>query len=124
MTDNITMQRDHELISSARVEGTPVFNTGGDKIGHVKEVMLHKKSGQIAYAVMSFGGFFGIGERYHPLPWDTLDYDTEKNGYVVSVDEEALRNAPTFGPEDSERLRDQTFILGIYDYYGYAPFWI
>jgi sporulation protein YlmC with PRC-barrel domain len=124
MSDTITMQRDHELISSARVEGTPVFNTDGERIGHVKEVMLHKKSGQIAYAVMSFGGFLGVGERYHALPWDALDYDLDKHGYVVSVDKEALRNAPTFGPEDSERLRDQAFILGIYDYYGYAPFWL
>jgi sporulation protein YlmC with PRC-barrel domain len=125
MTDStITMERDHELISSARVEGTPVFTADGERVGHVKEVMLHKKSGQIAYAVMSFGGFLGIGERYHPLPWDALDYDTKKHGYVVSVDKEALRNAPTIGPEESERLLDRGYLSGIYDYYGSAPYWM
>jgi PRC-barrel domain len=125
MTDStITMERDHELISSSRVEGTPVYNPQGEKLGSVKEVMLHKTSGQIAYAVMTFGGFLGMGERYHPLPWDVLDYDPKKHGYVVSVDKEALQKAPTYGPEESERLLDRAWLSGVYDYYGLAPYWM
>ena len=123
MTDTITMERDHELISSARVEGTLVFNTAGERLGSIKEVMLHKTTGKIAYAVMHFGGFLGMVERYHPLPWDALTYDPKEHGYVVDLDKEALKNAPTIGPEDSERLLDRGYLSGIYDYYGYAPFW-
>ena len=122
--ETITMERDHDLISSARVEGTPVYNQDGEKVGHVKEVMLNKKTGQVAYAVMSFGGFLGIGERYHPLPWDVLDYDPAKHGYVVTLDKKALENAPSFGPEESERLLDRGYLSGMYDYYGSAPYWL
>ncbi len=124
MTDTtLTMERDHDLISSNRVEGTPVFNGDGEKLGSVREVMLNKKSGQVAYAVMSFGGFLGLGERYHPLPWDVLDYDPKRLGYVVALDKKALEDAPTVGPEDN-RLQDRRYIAGIYEYYGLAPYWL
>ncbi|MCW5771160.1 MAG: PRC-barrel domain-containing protein, partial [Rhodospirillaceae bacterium] len=74
------------LISSSRVEGTDVYNTEGQHIGTIEHIMLDKVTGQTAYAVMSFGGFLGIGEKYHPLPWQALHYDTEKGGYVVAID--------------------------------------
>jgi PRC-barrel domain len=73
------------LISASKVTGTEVYNTAGEHLGDVYDVMLDKRSGKIAYAVMSFGGFLGIGERYHPLPWATLEYDTKQGGYVVGL---------------------------------------
>src|SRR5215207_6590650 len=85
------------LIASNKVEGTAVYNRQGERLGDVYNFMVDKYSGQVAYAVMSFGGFLGIGESYHPLPWKVLTYDTGLRGYVVDLDEEKLRGAPIFG---------------------------
>ena len=93
------------LIASNKVEGTAVYNRQGERLGEVYNFMVDKYSGQVAYAVMSFGGFLGIGENYHPLPWRVLDYDTRMGGYVVDLDKEKLRGAPSFS---RTRLRTGT----------------
>ena len=82
------------LISAGKVQGTNVYNTGGDSLGEVYDVMIDKRSGKVAYAIMSFGGLLGVGERYHPLPWNTLKYDTRQGGYVVGLTREQLEGAP------------------------------
>jgi hypothetical protein len=74
------------LISADKVVGTSVYNRQGEKLGSVYTLMLNKLNGQVAYAVMSFGGFLGIGESYHPLPWRILSYDTALGGYMVDLD--------------------------------------
>ena len=74
------------LISASKVTGTNVYNRQGEKLGSVYDVMLDKVSGRVAYAIMSFGGFLGMGENYHPLPWRALTYDTRQDGYVVDID--------------------------------------
>ena len=63
------------LIAASKVEGTKVYDRQGESLGSIYDVMIDKRSGQVRYAVMSFGGFLGMGESYHPLPWDVLDYD-------------------------------------------------
>ena len=83
------------LIASDKVEGTPVRRSDGEKIGTIERVMIEKRSGKVAYAVMSFGGWLGMGESYHPLPWNTLTYDTDLGGYVVSLNKDRLRSAPS-----------------------------
>ncbi len=85
-----------DLIASNKVEGTAVYNPQGEKLGEVYNFMVGKRSGQVAYAIMSFGGVLGIGQKYHPLPWNTLTYDTGKNGYVVDADKERLMGAPSY----------------------------
>jgi hypothetical protein len=89
------------LIASNKVEGTAVYNRQGEHLGEVYNFMVDKYSGQVAYAVMSFGGFLGIGESYHPLPWRVLDYDTRMGGYVVDLDKEKLRGAPSFARDET-----------------------
>jgi hypothetical protein len=89
------------LIASNKVEGTTVYNRKGEHLGEVYNFMVDKYSGQVAYAVMSFGGFLGIGESYHPLPWRVLDYDTSLGGYVVDLDKEKLRGAPSFARDET-----------------------
>jgi hypothetical protein len=69
-----------DLISSDKVEGTAVYNRQGEKLGSIYTLMIDKISGKVVYAVMSFGGFLGIGDRYHPLPWSVLKYDTRQGG--------------------------------------------
>ena len=81
------------VISASKVTGTNVYNTDGDHLGEINDIMLEKRSGNIAYAVMSFGGFLGIGERYHALPWAALKYDTRQGGYVVGLTIDQLKEA-------------------------------
>lgn len=111
------------LISSARVEGTTVYNTEGDKLGSVDCLMLDKQQGKVADAVMSFGGLLGIGEKRHPLPWQTLTYDEDKDGYVVNLSKDQLERAPTLDAGDYERLKDRTFGASVYSHYGQTPYW-
>lgn len=106
------------LISSDKVDGTAVYNRQGEKLGSTYTLMIDKRSGQVEYAVMSFGGFLGMGTKYHPLPWQALDYDTQHGGYVVDVDTERLKSAPTYEGNDAERWRDPAFGRGVDDYYG------
>jgi hypothetical protein len=84
------------LIGSDKVEGTPVCRLNGDNIGTIERVMIDKLSGKVAYAVMSFGGFLGIGEDYYPLPWSVLTYNPSLGGYEVDLTEQQLRNAPKY----------------------------
>ena len=113
------LERDetNNLISSRKVEGTAVYNAKGDKLGSVDHMMIGKRSGRVEYAVMSFGGFLGMGERFHPLPWEVLDYDTDRSGYVVDIDKERLEQAPTF-EKDSQPEWDRNFGETVYTYYG------
>jgi len=89
-----------DCISSDRVEGTAVYNTGGDKLGSVDDLIIDKHSGQVRYAVLEFGGFLGMGTDRYPLPWNMLKYDTDKDGYVVPIDKEKLDGAPRYADGD------------------------
>ena len=111
------------LISSDKVAGTDVYNTDGESLGEIHDVMIDKQSGRIAYAVMSFGGFLGIGERYHPLPWQAMKYDTRQEGYVVGIPLEQLKEAPTFGAGESPAWGDRNYESTLHDYYGVRPYW-
>ena len=111
------------VISASKVTGTSVYNTDGDLLGEINDVMLDKRFGKIAYAVMSFGGFLGIGERYHPLPWATLKYDTRQGGYVVGLTLEQLQGAPTFGADERPAWGDRAYETSIHEYYKAAPYW-
>ncbi|MGE0666787.1 MAG: PRC-barrel domain-containing protein [Sphingomonadales bacterium] len=112
------------LISSDRVEGTTVYNASGEKIGSIENVMIDKLSGKVAYADMSFGGFLGIGDKHHPLPWSVLNYSTEMDGYVVNIDKERLKNAPTFEANEKPKWEDEGWGKLVHSYYGATPYWM
>ena len=107
-----------ELIASDKVEGTAVYNRAGERLGTVHNFMVDKHSGKVAYAVMSFGGVLGIGESYHPLPWDVLTYDTGKSGYVVDLSREQLEGAPSYTSSNVPDWSDQAYGRQVNDYYG------
>src|SRR5712671_7125270 len=110
------------LIGSDKVEGTAVYATDGSKIGSIQRVMIDKISGKVAYAVMSFGGFMGIGEDYYPVPWSMLNYDTQLDGYRVNISKEQLDRAPKYSQSTSwnwSRENDRR----VYDYYRVHPYW-
>ena len=116
-------EKPHELIASDRVEGTAVFRSNGQRIGHIQRIMIDKRTGQAAYAVMNFGGFLGLGEASYPLPWSLLDYNPALGGYAVEVTDEQLKDAPKLAANDSLDLGDRARDIGIYNYYGIAPYW-
>ena len=111
------------LISAGKVQGTDVYNTEGAMLGRIYDVMLDKRSGRIAYAIMEFGGILGIGTKYHPLPWQTLKYDTRQQGYVVGLTEEALKGAPAYSAEAAPAWGDRGYEQSIHDYYRVPPYW-
>jgi hypothetical protein len=108
------------LIAAGKVNGTNVYDATGGKIGSIYDVMLDKASGKADYAIMSFGGFLGIGERYHPLPWNQLRYDTQMEGYVVNFDSARLEGAPSYD-ESELPAWDDTRSNDIDTYYGNEP---
>src|ERR1700756_5787518 len=86
----------NRLLSSEKVDGTAVYDRQGERLGTVHHLMIDKYTGQVEYAVMSFGGFLGIGESYHPLPWKVLNYDIRLRGYVVDLDRNRLQGGPSY----------------------------
>lgn len=111
----------NRLIASNKVEGTAVYDRQGNRLGSVYNFMVDKRSGQVAYAVMSFGGFLGIGDSYHPLPWKTLNYDTDRGGFVVDLDKDRLQKAPSYRTSDNPAW-DRDYGRRIDDYYGVTPY--
>ena len=118
--DRVATDETNRLIASNRVEGTAVYNRQSERLGTVHNFMVDKLSGQVEYAVMSFGGFLGLGESYHPLPWKVLSYDTSQNGYVVDLDKAMLEKAPSY-PADSDQNYDRAYGQQVNAYYG-VPF--
>jgi hypothetical protein len=106
------------LIASDKVEGTAVFDPAGQRLGSVRHFMVNKRTGQVAYAVLSFGGFLGIGEKYHPLPWKELSYDPDFGGYVVNISPDRLEGAPSTTDDVAAAWTDPTFGRRISDYYA------
>jgi len=110
-------------IPASRVIGTSVYNTGGEKIGEIHDIMLDKLSNGIMFAVIGFGGFLGIGEKYHAIPWSALDYEKHEGGYIVPFTREQLEAAPSYSindlsMDDGTRARNES-----YDYYKVQPYW-
>jgi hypothetical protein len=90
------IEETRELIASDKVEGTAVFDQDRARLGTIHNFMVNKRTGQVAYAVLSFGGFLGLGESYHPLPWRTLTYDTGLGGYLVNLSRQELEATPRY----------------------------
>ena len=113
------LERDEtdRLISSDKVEGTKVYSIDGDDLGHIDSLMIGKRSGRVEYAVMNFGSFLGMGGSYHPLPWDALDYDPARSGYVVNIDKNRLKDAPSFSQGDRPGF-DRQYGETVFGYYG------
>jgi len=125
VSGQLTSEPNHRLILASRVEHTPVYNEPGERIGHIEDLSIDRRDGHVVYAIMSFGGFLGIGKRFHPLPWHILNYDIERGGYVVPLDEAELKLAPHYEPEELKQLggpSHEVYKRRILEYYGrYGP---
>ncbi|MGH7098864.1 MAG: PRC-barrel domain-containing protein [Stellaceae bacterium] len=115
-----------QLIASDKVEGTNVRRTNGDKLGVIRRVMIDKHSGKVAYAMMSFGGFLGIGDDYRAIPWHLLTYNERLGGYELNLTDEQLRGAPppAQGWDNWTAGRvDRGWERGLHDYYQTPTYW-
>jgi sporulation protein YlmC with PRC-barrel domain len=106
------------LIAASKVEGTAVYDRQGEKLGSISDVMIDKRSGKVAYAVLSFGGFLGLGSDYYPIPWNTLTYDVPKGGYVVAIDRGRFSGAPSYAAANEPGWAERGYTRTIDDYYG------
>ena len=109
------------LIAASKVKGTSVYNHQGESLGSIYDVMINKRSGQVSYAVMSFGGFLGMGEKYHPVPWNKLTYSEQYGGYVVNLDKRQLEGAPAYDVSDTPDWTTGTYGSTIDKYYDDLP---
>jgi len=111
-------------IAASKVSGTAVFDMKGAKIGQLEDLILDKTSNRIMFAIVSFGGFLGIGEKYHSVPWSVLDYSREKGGYIVPMTKETLEKAPTYALGDFTKADGGSAIRDAsYDYYKVGRDW-
>jgi hypothetical protein len=120
---NVSARETADLIGSDKVEGTEVYRSNGDHIGEIQRVMIDKRSGKVAYAVLSFGGFLGLGEDYYPLPWSVLKYNEDLGGYEVNVADDQLKRAPKYGRADNWDWADRERGQQLHQYYGVTPYW-
>ena len=114
---------ERSLIEASKVQGTNVYNPHGEKLGAIDDVMIDKRSGRAAYAIMSFGGFLGLGEDYYPIPWSKLKYDRTLGGYVVDIEPRVLEGAPAYAAGADPRWGDRAYEEDLHRYYGAAPYW-
>jgi hypothetical protein len=113
----------HTLIASDRVEGTPVRRADGEKIGTIQRLMIDKLSGSVAYAVLSFGGFLGMGQKHAPIPWARLNYDPTLGAYHLDLSNEELSGAPSIAADQEFDWGDRSREVEIHDYYRVPPYW-
>lgn len=124
-----TAEPQSKLILASRVINTPVYSKDGDAIGHVDDISIERVSGRSIYGIMSFGGFLGIGEKFHPLPWHLLDYDPARGGFVVPMNKDELKTAPNYTRNELEALggashhESDAALLEYYGKYGAFPYW-
>jgi sporulation protein YlmC with PRC-barrel domain len=111
------------LIESDRVEGTTVYDRSGNNVGSVRRLMIDKMSGRVAYAVIAFNTFLGLGGEEYTLPWSKLDYDTSLDGFRTDITEDQLRGAPDFYRNRDYTWNDRTRERELHDYWGARTYW-
>ena len=116
-SDRLAQDETFDLISSEKVEGTAVYNPKDEKLGTIHHFMVGKRDGRVRYAVLSYGGLFGMGDDFYPLPWDALTYK-DKGGYLVNIDKDRLDRdkAPSY-PRGQEPNWDESYDTRVRNYY-------
>lgn len=112
-----------DLVKSSEVVDVSVKNRAGESLGEVKELVLDKLSGQVRYAVLSFGGFLGLGDKYFALPWNALKYDENQDAFVIGLDKETLKRAPGFDKDNWPDMSNRRWASEIFKFYRTKPYW-
>ncbi len=109
------------LMGADTLIGTDVYNQQSEILGDIKEIILNLQSGRINYAVLSFGGFLGMGEKLFAVPWSALKLDSKNKYFVLNVDKEHLKSAPGFDKDHWPNMSENSWSAGIHSYYGVKP---
>jgi len=110
------------LMGAATLIGNSVLNKEDVDLGDIKEIMLDMRNGRVSYAVLAFGGFFGMGEKLFAVPWEALKLDTENKRFVLDIAKDRLETAPGFDKSQWPNMADSTWAKGVHDYYGTKPY--
>jgi sporulation protein YlmC with PRC-barrel domain len=111
-----------ELMGADTLIGNDVYNLKNEDLGDIKEIMLDMRTGRVSYAVLSFGGFLGMGEKLFAVPWSALKLDTQNKRFTLNVDKERLESAPGFDQDSWPNMADPSWEKSIHDYYGTKPY--
>jgi sporulation protein YlmC with PRC-barrel domain len=112
-----------QLLPASTIEGTAVQNAAGEDLGEINELMIDLEKGRIAYAVLSFGGFLGLGDKLFALPWEALNISPEGDVFILNVPRAKLDNAPGFDKDNWPDMADSLWGETVHTYYGYKPYW-
>lgn len=111
------------VLSTSSIVGTNVYNREGESLGDIKDLMIDTNEGKIAYAVLSFGGFLGLGDKYFAMPWDAFTVDKQNERLILNVDKERLENAPGFDKDNWPDNSNHDYLTKVYNHYQYKPYW-
>jgi len=111
------------VLSASTLIGDSVHNNAGEKLGKVEELMMDLEQGRVAYAVLSFGGFLGMGNKLFAIPWDAFTLDTDEHSFILNVPKDRLESAPGFDKDDWPDFADRKWGQTIHSYYGTRPYW-
>jgi sporulation protein YlmC with PRC-barrel domain len=111
-----------EVMGADTLVGNDVYNHKDEDLGDIKEIMLDMRNGKVGYAVLSFGGFLGMGEKLFAVPWNALKLDTENKRFVLNVEKDRLKLAPGFDKDKWPNMADQSWAKEIHSYYGTKPY--
>ena len=111
------------VLSASSLASDDVYNPKGEKLGSIKELMLDIESGKVCYAVLSFGGFLSLGEKLFAIPFSAIEYNVDKNEYVLDVSPDRLKEAPGFDADQWPSMADEKWNRNLYEFYGRPPYW-
>lgn len=112
-----------DVLSASTLIGDKVINSQGEDLGKIEEIMLDLENGCVSYAVLSFGGILGIGDKLFAVPWNAMKLNTDKKAFILDVDKERLRNAPGFNKDNWPERPDTQWLESVYSYYDTKPYW-
>ncbi len=118
-----TLKTEPQVLSATTIIGDKVINPQGEHLGEIKELMIDLDLGRVAYAVLSFGGVMGMGEKLFAIPFQALQLRPDRHEFVLNVDKEKLKKAPGFDKNNWPSTADRTWGAQIHKYYGYEPYW-
>ena len=128
--DNLGMYKSHDekgpspaLMGADTLMGEDVYNHKDEDLGDIKEIILDMRSGKVAYVVLSFGGFLGMGEKLFAVPWNALTLDTVNKRFILNVEKDRLNDAPGFDKDDWPDMSDLTWAAGVHSFYGTKPYY-
>ena len=111
------------VMEADTLEGNDVVNAQGEKLRDIKSIMIDVPSGRVAYAVLSSGGFLGIGGKLFAIPWSALTLDADNKCFILNIDKERLKNAPGFDKDHWPSMADQRWATEVHSYYQRRPYW-